>query len=276
MARQTKKHAREVRRDKLRDGALKRIESVGDRLEGRGNALLYGLGGLALVGLLAFAYSLWSARKDNEAQRAMGRAIEIASAKLATSAAPAAGPPELTFPTERERAERAADEFRKVAEKYGEPYRSQANYLRAANLLSFDRAQGASQLETLAKSSNGEVAAWAKFALAQARESDGQYDAAAALYKELAAAGGPRVIPADTANVRLAAVYEKQGKTSEAAEILFQIVKASREAKDKAGKPVTPSAAARDAAEKLETLDPAKHAQLPPAPAAPGGAGPFG
>lgn len=267
MARQTKKHAREVRRDKLRDGALKQIEAVGDRLEGRGRTILYGLAGLVLVGLLAFAYSLWSGKKENEAQRAMGRAIEIASAKLSTDPAPAAaGSSDLTFATERERAERAADEFKRVADKYGEPYRSQANYLRAASLLSFDRAQGTSQLEALTKNSNEEVAAWAKFALAQARESDGQYDAAAALYKELAAAPEPRVVPADTANVRLAGVLEKQGKTSEAAEILFRIVKASREAKDKAGKPVTPSAAARDAAEKLETLDPARHAQLPPEP----------
>ena len=273
MARQSKKHAREVRRDRLREGALKRLETVGDRLEGRGSTLLYGLAGLALVGLLAFAYSLWSGKKENEAQRAMGRAIEIASAKLATdpAAAAAGGPAERTFQTERERAQAAAEEFKRVADKYGEPYRSQANYLRAANLLSFDRAQGTSQLEALTKNSNEEVAAWAKFALAQARESDGQHDAAAALYRELAAAREPRVVPADTANFRLASVLEKQGKTSEAAEILFQIVKAAREAKDKAGKPVTPSAAARDAAEKLETLDPAKHAQLPPEPPAPSG-----
>ena len=271
MARHTKKHAREVRRDRLREGALRRIETVGDRLEGRGSTLLYGLAGLALVGLLAFAYSLWAGKKENEAQRAMGRAIEIASAKLSTDPAPAAGSSDLTFATERERAERAADEFKRVADKYGEPYRSQANYLRAANLLSFDRAQGTSQLEALTKNSNEEVAAWAKFALAQARESDGQYDAAAALYRELAAAREPRVVPADTANFRLASALEKQGKTSEAAEILFQIVKASREAKDKAGKPVTPSAAARDAAEKLETLDPARHAQLPPEPPAASG-----
>lgn len=275
MARHTKKHAREVRRDKLRDGALKNLEKVGDRLEGRGSVILYALGGLALVGLLAFAYSLWNGKKENEAQRAMGRAIEIASAKIGTSATtPAAAPDELTFPTERERAERAADEFKKVADKYGEPFRSQANYLRAANLLSFDRPQGTSQLEGLAKSSNDAVAAWAKFALAQARESDGQFDAAAALYKELASAREPRVVPADTANFRLAATLEKQGKPSEAAEILFQLVKAARETKDQAGKPVTPSAAARDAAEKLETLDPAKHAQLPPAP--PAASGPLG
>ena len=271
MARHSKKHAREVRRDKLREGALEKLELVGDRLEGRGRTILYGLGGLVLAGLLAFAYSMWAGKKANEAQHAMGRAIEIASAKVSAGPAPAAAAPELTFTTERERAERAADEFRKVAEKYGEPYRSQANYFRAANLLSFDRAQGTSQLEALTKNSNEVVAAWAKFALGQARESDGQFDAAAALYKELASAAEPRTVPADTVNLRLASVLEKQGKPSEATEILFQIAKTSREAKDKEGKPVTPSAAARAAAEKLETLDPARHAQLPPEPPAASG-----
>jgi hypothetical protein len=67
-------------------------------------------------------------------------------------------------------------------------------------------------------------------------------------------------------NFRLASVYEKQGKKSEAADILFQMVKASREAKDKDGKPVPASSAARDADKKLEGLDPARHAQLPPEP----------
>jgi hypothetical protein len=70
-------------------------------------------------------------------------------------------------------------------------------------------------------------------------------------------------VPVDTANLRLATVYEKQGKRSEAAEILFQIAKTAREAKDKDGKPVTKSAAAREAEQKLERLDPARHAQLP-------------
>jgi hypothetical protein len=118
----------------------------------------------------------------------------------------------------------------------------------------------------LTKNGDEEVSAWAKFALAQAREADAQYDAAAALYQDLASARDHTVVPADTANFRLASVLEKQGKKTEAADILFQLVKASREAKDKDGKPVAPSAAAHEAEQKLEQLDPARHAQLPPEP----------
>jgi hypothetical protein len=268
VARHGKKHAREIKRDRFREETLGLFERLGDRLEGRGKTLLYGLGALALVGLLAYALISWRDSKANEARQALGRAIEIAEAPVA-SAQPAATPQPgtQTFATERERAQRAAEEFQKVADKYSsEPYRSQANYFKATNLLVVDRPKGLSELEALTKNGDAQVSAWAKFALAQAREVDAQYDAAAALYKDLASAKDSAVVPPDTANFHLASVLEKQGKKTEAADILFQIVKASREAKDKDGKPVAPSSSASEAAKKLEQLDPARHAQLPPEP----------
>ena len=48
------------------------------------------------------------------------------------------------------------------------------------------------------------------------------------------------------------------------------MVKAAREAKDKDGKPLSPSAAAGDAADTLRRLDPARHDQLPKEPPASG------
>jgi hypothetical protein len=267
VARHGKKHAREIKRDRFREETLGLFERVGDRLEGRGKTLLYGLGGLVLVGALAYALMSWRDVKANEARQALGRAIEIAGAPVAAAQTAATPRPGVqTFATSRERAQRAAEEFQKVADKYGDPYRSQANYFKAANLLQVDRAKGVSELEALTRNGDAEVSAWAKFALAQAREGDAQYDAAAALYKELAAARDHVVVPTDTANLRLAAVLEKQGKKTEAADILFQLVKASREAKDKDGKPAAPSSAADDAEQKLEQLDPARSAQLPPKP----------
>lgn len=267
MASSRKKHAREVKRDKVREKALEQFERVGDRLEGRGQMIVYAIIGLVALGLLAGAYSLWSGRKAQEATRALSRVIEIADATVAASPAPAAAPGAtgLSFTTERERAERVVHEAQKVENKYGDPYKSLARYFRAANLLTVDRDKGLGELQALAGGGEAEVASRAKFALAQARETDGQHDAAAALYAELARGQNPAV-PVDTANLRLASVYEKQGKKSEAADILFQLAKTAREAKGKDGKPVTPSAAAREAAQKLERLDAARHAQLPAEP----------
>ena len=267
MAPSKKKHAREVRRDKFREKAFEQFDRVGDRLEGRGRTILYALAGLVALALLAGVYSWWNGRKAEEATRALSRVIEIAGANVSATPAPAApAATGLSFTTEKERAQRVVEEAQKVENKYGDPYRSLARYFRAANLLTVDREKGLGELQALAGSGEAEVAARARFALAQAREADGQYDAAATLYMELARAQN-QAVPADTANLRLAGIYEKQGKRSEAADIFFQIAKTAREAKGKDGKPVAQSAAAREAAQKLERLDSARHAQLPAEPA---------
>jgi len=230
-------------------------------MEGKGRTILYGIGALILIAILAGCFSWWRNKHADEARRALGRAIEIAEAPVSTT--PQAGAPGPQFTSEKDRAQAAAAEFQKVEAKYGDPYRSLAHYFRAANLLTADRSTGLKELEGLTNSSNEEVAARAKFALAQAHEDDGQLDAAAALYTELAKANTDSV-PADTANLRLAAVLEKQGKKQEAADLLYKIAESARNAKDKDGKPVEQSAAARDAAERLQRLDPARYAKLPP------------
>lgn len=239
------------------------FDRLGDSLEGKGQTILYAIGGLIVLIILVAVFSWWRGKHAEEAQRALGRAIEIAEAPV--SPTPQAGTTGPTFTTEKDRAQAAAAEFQKVEAKYGDPYRTLAHYFRAANLLTVDRANGIKELEALTHSGDEEVATRAKFALAQAREEDGQLDAAAALYSELAKANNDAV-PADTANLRLAAVYEKQNKKQEAVNLLFNIVEAARKARDKEGKPVPESAAARDAAERLQRLDPARYAQLTPEP----------
>ena len=259
----SKKRTRQLRHDAFREHTLSAFDRLGDRLEGRGRMLLYALAGLVALALLAGIFNWWRGRHADEARRALGRAIEIAEARVTPSPQPGTTGP--VFATDKERAQRAVEEFQKVEVKYGDPYKTLAHYFRAANLLTVDRANGLKELEALTRSDNAEVAARARLALAQAHAEDGQLDAAAALYIELAKANSDSV-PADTANLRLAAVYEKQGKKQEAADLLFRIVEAARNARDKDGKPVPQSAAARAAAERLERLDPVRYAKLPPEP----------
>jgi hypothetical protein len=263
VARYNKKRARELQHDVFRDKAMSLMDRVGDKLEGKGKAILYGIAALVAIGLIVGLWSWYSNRKRQEAYRALGRAIEVTTAPVTPSPSP--GATGLSFMTEKERAERAVKEFQAVAAKYGDPYREKAKYFIATNKLSLNRSEGISELEALSKSGDEEVSTMAKFALAEAREEDGQHDAAAALYTELAAKNSP-VLPADTANLRLASVYEKQGKKKEAADVLFKIVEAARKAKDAEGKPADQSSAAREAATKLEKLDAARYAQLPPEP----------
>ena len=136
-------------------------------------------------------------------------------------------------------------------------------FMAATQLLAVERPRGIGELEKISQSGNKEIATRARFALAQAKEADAQYDAAASLYQELLKQNEP-VIAADTLNLRLASVYEKQGKKAEASDILFRMVKAAREAKGADGKPAPQTEAVRQAGDKLETLDPQRFAQLPP------------
>src|ERR1044072_1455831 len=185
------------------------------------------------------------------------------STKGSVAPSPIPGSTEKTFSNEKDRAQNAIAEFEKVAAKYGEPYKSESRYFIASNRLVLDRQKGISELTELSNNGSGEVAALSKFALAQANESDGKLDDAARLYSELAKLNSATVT-AETANLRLAKVYEKQGKKKEAADLLFNIVDAARKAKGSDNQPVPQSAAAREAAEELQKLDPDSYGQLPP------------
>jgi tetratricopeptide (TPR) repeat protein len=261
VAKYKKKRARELQHDRFRDTTMSFFDRLGDLLEGRGRMILYVLGGIIVAGLLTIVFVKWSNKKSNEARAALGRAITISRAQVSTTPIP--GSTELTFATDKERAQRAIDEFQKVAAKYGDPYRSESQYFIASNRLVVDRQKGISELTELQNSKIGEVAALSKFALAQTYESDGKFDDAARLYSDLAKLNSPTVT-AESANLRLAKVYEKQGKNKEAADLLFNIVDASRKAKGSDNQPLPQSSAAREAGEELQKLDPARYAQLPP------------
>ena len=264
MAKYKKKRARELKHDKFRDTTMRLFDRLGDQLEGKGRAILYGIGGVVLLSLIVGLFIRWSNRKSDEARYALSRAIAITTTPV--SAPPAPGSSAQSFSSEQERAQKAIDEFQKVAAKYGEPYRTEARYFIATNLLYVDRNKGISDLSELGKTSNKDVASLAKFALAQAKEADGKYDEAIALYRELAGENSTVLSP-ETANLRLALAYKKQGKKKEAADLLFNIVDTARKAKDSEGNPQQQSQAARDAAQELRKLDPARYDQLPPEPA---------
>ena len=261
MAKYKKKRARELQHDRFRDTTMNLLDRAGDALEGKGRTILYGLGGVLLAVILVVVFIKWNARKSDEARQALGRAIEISTASLATSSNP--NPSGLSFASDLDRSKRAIDEFEKVAAKYGDPYRTEARYFIATNRLTIDRPKGMTELAEVGNSNIPEIAALAKFALGQAKESDGKLDEAIQIYTDLAKMNSPTV-SAETANLRLAKVYEKQGKKKEAADLLFNIVDASRKAKGKDDNPAPISSAAREAATQLQKLDPDRYAQLPP------------
>jgi len=273
VARTTKKRAKQLKHDKFRDTTFDVYGRLSHRVEGRERTLLYALAGVVAVVALLLVFNWWRGRQAEAASAALGKAIEIAETPVVTGT-PLPGDNSPTFANEKERAQKAVEAFQKVQHDYGSPYSELARYFAAANLLTLDRPKGLSELEALSKSGDEDVSARSKFALAQARESDAQYEQAAALYQELLADKN-RSVSENTLKLRLAAVYEKQGKREEAVNVLFQMVESARKAQGKDGKPLPESGVIRSASDKLQELSPARFAQLPPEPAPARGALPF-
>jgi len=259
--------------DRFQRNVGRTIEGAGKRFEGHGRNVLYGLAALAVLGVILWIFYAWSGRSNAAAQAELGKAITTSQAQITDT--PPAGSTQKTFKTEKERAEAAIAEFQRVAEKHGGSVGEKAKYFVAVNKLSIDRPAAVAELETLSKTS-GEVGTLSKFALANAKAGDGQTDEALAIYQELAAMTDP-IIAKDTINFEIARIFEKQGKKQEAADILFEMVKAASEAKDLEGKPAILSPTAQSAKEKLRELDPERAKQISePAVEAPVSGMPFG
>ncbi|HKP70090.1 MAG TPA: hypothetical protein VJV05_12455 [Pyrinomonadaceae bacterium] len=251
-----------------------KIEEAGKVFEGQGRNILYALGAIVVLAIIVWIISTWTGRSNATAQAALGKAIEVSQRRV-TDTPVAAGSTEKTFKTEKERAEASIAEFQSVAEKFGGDVGQKAKYFAATNRLSVDRAAATTELEELSKA-NDEVGKLSKFALAQTRVADGRTDEAAALYKELADSTDP-IVSKETINFELAKIYEKQGKKTEAVDLLFNLVKAASEVKDQDGKAVPMTATAMSAKEKLKELDPEKAKTIPePEPDASLGGLPFG
>jgi tetratricopeptide (TPR) repeat protein len=258
-------------RDAFQTTLTKKVEEAQKTLEGKGRTALYMIGALAVLLIAVGIFWRWSGANDAKAQAALGKAIETATSTVSDVPQPA-GSTIKSFKTEKERAEAAIAEFQSVVDKFGGAVGEKAKYFIAVNRLSIDRAAAIGELEGLSKAS-GQVGTLAKFALAQAKASDGKLDEAAAFYQELAALADP-VVSKDTVNFALAQIYEKQGKRTEAADIYFAIAKAATELKDADGKPVPLGTTARDAKDKVTELNPEKAKEIvEPTPESPFGGG---
>jgi len=263
--------SKERYRDEFQTAVGEKVVTIGKKFEGKSKNILYALAAVAVLAVLIGIFYAWNKRSNAQAQTALGKAIETATAQI-TDTPPPAGSTAKTFKTEKERAEASIAEFQAVADKFGGDIGDKAKYFVAVNKLKLQdqRQNGIQELEALA-SSNNEVGKISKFALAHAKADDGKFDEAAALYQELAGMDDP-ILAKETINFELANVYEKQGKKAEAADVYFNIAKAASEAKDKDGEMVPLSATARKAKEKLEELNPEKAKEITePAPKMPTG-----
>jgi tetratricopeptide (TPR) repeat protein len=255
--------------DPFQQQVVPRIEEAGKKLEGKGRTILYAIGAVVVLIIIALFVMRWTSKSGGAAQAALGKAIETSQAQV-SDAPQAPGSTQKTYKTEKERSDAAIAQFQTVIDQYGGAAGEKAKYFIAVNKLFVDRPAAIQELEAISSGSS-DTAKLAKFALAQSRVDDNRLDDAVALYQELLGMSDP-IVAKDTINFDLAKVYEKQGKKQEASDIYFTIAKTAAEAKDADGKPVRMSQTANDAKDKVKELAPDRAKEIPePEPASPFG-----
>ena len=151
MAKYKKKRARELKHDRFRDATMLLADRLADRVAGRRQQILYGLIAIVVIAIGVYIFMHWRIKHADEAAAAMGRAIAINNADITQTPPPGSKDP--TFTNLPERSEHAIQEFQKVAAKYRDPYRSEANYFIATNELITDRLKGEKDLLEMSQSS---------------------------------------------------------------------------------------------------------------------------
>src|SRR4051794_14408550 len=75
--------------DPFQQQVVPRLEDVGKKLEGKGKTILYGVGALIAVVIIAMIVMNVSRRSSGAAQTALGKAIETSQAQISDTGTPA-------------------------------------------------------------------------------------------------------------------------------------------------------------------------------------------
>src|SRR5688500_3954201 len=75
--------------DKFQQRVGSKIEETGKKFEGQGRNILYGLGALAVLGIIIWIIYAWSGRSNAAAQAALGKAIQISQTRVSADPVPA-------------------------------------------------------------------------------------------------------------------------------------------------------------------------------------------
>jgi tetratricopeptide (TPR) repeat protein len=174
-----------------------------------------------LIGIV-LAGSIFYNNRSEKAEVLFGQAMDIYNTPLATPGQPTE-PGAKTYTTAADRAKAANPLFEEVASNYSW-FKAGANARYLAGMTALDMGQsstGEKDLKQAADSSDGSVAALAKFALAGLYHQTGRDPQAIELYQQLIAKPAATV-PASMAKLQLAALYETT-KPEEAKKIYAEI-----------------------------------------------------
>jgi tetratricopeptide (TPR) repeat protein len=172
------------------------------------NKLTYA--GLALAVIAAIVAGIWLYRQqqDQKASAVLGHAMNVYSA-IIRQPGDVAPPEVLTFGSNQERAKAARPEFAAVVDQYPRTHSGEiARYfLGLTDSQLGNTAAAENELKQVASSGSGDLAALAKFALADIYRSQGKDPQAIQLYRELIDHPA-NTVAKPTAQLALAAMYE--------------------------------------------------------------------
>jgi predicted negative regulator of RcsB-dependent stress response len=186
--------------------------------------LWLGAGAVALILAAVFGWKFWSEQQSQKAGVALDDAIKVYEARLRTPAEPQE-PGEVTYLAERTKYTDARKKFDEVAQKYS--LTTQGTLARYYSALCSERLgekdKASAALRDLSTSSNAEVGALAKLALAGLAEQANKNDEAAQLLQSLVD-HPTSLVPRARAELALADLYRRT-KPAEAAKLYEQIKK---------------------------------------------------
>jgi len=186
----------------------------------------------ALIVVIAIGAFIFNHRSD-QAEIAFGAAMQAYQTPLATPGQQV--PPGVkTFPSAAERAKTANQLFLKVADSYGMTSSGKlSRYFAGLTYIeSGQSSQAESTLKQVAGGWNGDLSSLAKLALAQLYRQTGRDAQAIEVYNDLTA-HPTSAVPAGTAQLQLADLYEAQNKPELAKKVYAQLK--DKDAKGPAG-----------------------------------------
>ncbi len=190
--------------------------------ENRSKALRISIAALVVIALVVAGVVFYQHRSA-AASNAFGSAVSVYSTPIADPAQPA--PPGLkTFPTAADRAKVANPLFVDVANRYGSTTAGH-NALYFAGLTAADMgktAEAETDFRKAADLHDANLASLARLALANLLAQHGQTSEAIKLYQDLIS-HPTSTVPAGTAQLQLAALYEANNKPAEANKIYAQL-----------------------------------------------------
>jgi tetratricopeptide (TPR) repeat protein len=167
---------------------------------------------LIVILVVVFAGVIYNNR-SNASAAAFGDAMQTYQTPLA-QASQQVPPGTKTFPSIAERAKAANAQFVDIANRYGmTPNGANARYFAGLTEIEAGQTQQAEDtLKKVASGWDGDLAALAKYALAQLYRDSGRDDQAIDLYKEMMKKSATTV-PSGEAQLALAELYQSEGKT---------------------------------------------------------------